>query len=93
MRNLYIYSLIQIITSGPAVLYYFTVGYTQRGSLTWVTIVSVAVGFSGLANSSAYFFQRAMRKSMANLDRVENTGCLSNITGDSEPEEVSIDSA
>lgn len=77
MKSLYIYSFVQIITTGPVVIYSFVAACTENVSELVITIVFIPVGFLGFANSLAYFFQRATSHGMSNVDKFEKTGSLS----------------
>lgn len=77
MKNLYIYSFVQIITTGPVIIYTFVEALLESASALMMTIVLVPVGFLGFANSLAYFFQRASSQGMAHVGKDEKSGSLS----------------
>lgn len=58
IRNLYIYSIIHLIPVTPILIYYLLDLVSHDAMSPFKTYVSLPLGFAGLINTFAYFFQR-----------------------------------
>lgn len=67
IKNLYLYSIVQFLTTGPIILYTFCEDLFNVESEIWTTIVYIPLGLVGFVNSSVYFFQRRSAQKVVSL--------------------------
>lgn len=78
IKNLYFYSVVQLLTAGPVIFYTFFGDIFGINSEITTTVVYFLLGLVGFVNSSVYFFQRkGVQKASQRIGSVKDSGATS----------------